>query len=55
MNGETKDPSQIIYSSDSMSSSTSAIHSIKDAEVGDYCVFLKVSDEFDENYTDEER
>tara|TARA_A100001015_G_scaffold279802_1_gene341319 strand:+ start:67 stop:786 length:720 start_codon:yes stop_codon:yes gene_type:complete len=55
MNGETKDPSQIIYPSDSMSSSTSAIHSIKDAEVGDYCVFLKVSDDFDENYTDEER
>jgi len=55
MNGESKDPTQIIYPSDSMSSSTSAIHSIKDAEVGDYCVFLKVSDEFDENYTDEER
>ena len=55
MNGETKDPSKIIYPSDSMSSSTSAIHSIEDAEIGDYCVFLKVSDEFDENYTDEER
>ena len=55
MSGETKDPSQTIYPSDSMSSSTSAIHSIKDAEVGDYCVFLKVSDEFDQNYTDEER
>jgi len=55
MSGETKDPSQTIYPSDSMSSSTSAIHSIKDAEVGDYCVFLKVSDEFDQYYTDEER
>lgn len=55
MSGETKDPSQIIYPSDSMSSSTSAIHSIKDAEINDFCVFLKVSDEFDENYTDEER
>ena len=55
MNGESKDPSQIIYPSDDMSSSTSAIHSIKDAEMGDYCVFIKVSDEFDENYTDEER
>ena len=55
MNGESKDPSQIIYPSDSMSSSTSAIHSIKDAEIGDYCVFIKVSDEFDEDYTDEER
>ena len=55
MSGETKDPSQTIYPSDSMSSSTSAIHSIKDAEIGDYCIFLKVSDEFDENYTDEER
>lgn len=55
MNGESKDPSQIIYPSDSMSSSVSAIHSIKDAEIGDYCVFIKVSDEFDENYTDEER
>ena len=52
---ESKDPSQIIYPSDSMSCSTSAIHSITDAEIGDYCVFLKVSDEFDENYTDEER
>ena len=55
MNGESKDPSQIIYPSDSMSSSVSAIHSIKDAEINDYCVFLKVSDEFDQNYTDEER
>ena len=55
MNGESKDPSQIIYPSDSMSSSTSAIHSIKDAEIGDYCVFIKVSDEFDKDYTDEER
>lgn len=55
MSGETKDPSQTIYPSDNMSSSTSAIHSIKDVEVGDYCVFLKVSDEFDQNYTDEER
>lgn len=55
MSGETKDPSQTIYPSDNMSSSTSAIHSIKDAEVGDYCVFLKVSDEFDQYYTDEER
>ena len=55
MNGETKDPSQTIYPSDNMSSSTSAIYSIKDAEVGDYCVFLKVSDDFDQNYTDEER
>ena len=55
MNGETKDPSQIIYPSDNMSSNTSAIHSITDAEKGDYCIFLKVSDEFDENYTDEER
>ena len=55
MNGESKDPTQIIYPSDSMSSSTSAIHSIKDAEVGDYCIFIKVSDEFDEDYTDEER
>ena len=55
MNGETKDPSQTIYPSDSMSSSTSAIHSIKDAEIGDYCIFLKVSDVFDENYTEEER
>ncbi len=55
MSGETKDPSQIIYPSDSMSSSTSAIFSIKDAEINDYCVFIKVSDEFDENYTEEER
>jgi dUTPase len=55
MNGESKDPSQIIYPSDSMSSSTSAIHSINDVEKKDYCVFLKVSDEFDQNYTDEER
>ncbi len=57
MNGESKDPSQIIYPSDTLHtiSSTSAIHSIKDAEIGDYCVFIKVSDEFDENYTDEER
>ena len=51
MNGESKDPSQIIYPSDSMSSSTSAIHSIKDAEIGDYCVFIKVSDKFDKDYT----
>ena len=55
MNGETKDPSQTIYPSDSITSSMSAIHSIKDAEIGDYCIFLKVSDKFDENYTDEER
>ena len=55
MSGETKDPTQIIYPSDDMSSSLSAIHSIKDAEIGDYCVFIKVSDEFDENYTEEER
>lgn len=55
MSGETKDPSQIIYPSDDMSSSLSAIHSIKDVEIGDYCVFIKVSDEFDENYTEEER
>lgn len=55
MSGETKDPSQIIYPSDSMSSSTSAIFSIKDVEIGDYCVFIKVSDEFDKNYTEEER
>ena len=55
MNGESKDPSQIIYPSDDMSSNRSAIHSITDAEKEDYCVFLKVSDEFDENYTDEER
>lgn len=55
MSGETKDPSQIIYPSDCMSSSTSAIFSIKDANINDYCVFIKVSDEFDENYTDEER
>ena len=55
MNGETKDPSQIIYPSDSMSSSRSAMHSIIDSKKGDYCVFLKVNDEFDENYTDEER
>ncbi len=55
MSGETKDPSQTIYPSDSMSSSTSAIFSIKDGEVGDYCIFLKISDEFDENYTNEER
>lgn len=55
MSGETKDPSQIIYPSDCMSSSTSAIFSIKDANINDYCVFIKVSDEFDENYTEEER
>ena len=55
MSGESKDPSQNIYPSDSMSSSISAIHSIKDAEIGDYCIFLKIGDEFDENYTDEER
>ena len=55
MDGESKDPSQIIYPNDSMSCSTSAIHSLEDAEIGDYCVFLKVSNEFDVNYTDEER
>ncbi len=55
MNGESKDPSQTIFPSDNMSSSVSAIHSIKDAEIKDYCVFLKVSNEFDQNYTDEER
>jgi len=46
------DPSQIIYSNDSPDGE--AIKSMN-KNIGHFCVFLKVSDEFDENYGEEER
>lgn len=62
MSGETKDPSQIIFDNDIIypdndisSTSSSGIYSIQDINAGDYCMFIKICDKFDENYTENER
>lgn len=52
MSCKTEDPSQIIYPNDAPDGE--AIKSMN-SNIGDYVVFLKVSDEFDENYGEEER
>ena len=62
MSGETKDPSQIIYdndiniiNNDNLLTSSAAISSIQDLNVDDYCMFIKICDKFDENYTENEK